>query len=374
MVSLYASDLGASPAMIGVLTSLFAMSALVIAVPVGRWIDTHGARNVIKIGLSSLFAGFMVIAFGQSVPAILIGQGLSGVGFVLVVLATQSALANEGEAEDHSRNYSTLMTVTSAAHLIGPVSFGYMSDHWGFSLAFYAAMVSAAMALAIVPLIFSKSADGIRQANALGGLGQVRLGKRALELMKDPVLSGAIITGALVQFSQDSMITFFPLYAKGLGMSATTTGAILSARAVALLVVRPLLPMIVQRWSKAQVLGHALFWGGLSIISMGFLTSFQALVVAAVAAGATIGLCQPITIAAVAEYAPADSRGLAFSLRTSGNRVGQTISPLFLGLFAGPIGAAAALWIGGGVMTSGALLVWRRWQSIAPSQNRAADD
>jgi len=374
IVSLYASELGASSVMIGSLSSLYGLIALLFAVPAGRWIDRKGGQTVTKVGMALQVVGYLLIAFGRSIPAIFVGQGISGLSFVLVVLGIQATIADEGNPEDHARNFATFTTVVSLAHLVGPISFGYISDHGGFPMAFTGASAGAVIALALTLLFFPKDLKGNRRKKALEQQPDGSLLRQSLDLMKDSVLAGAIITGALVQFAQDALITFFPLYAKDLGMSATAIGAILSARAVSLLVVRPLLPLITRRWSRAQVLGHALFWGGISTILMGVLTSFNGLIIAVIAAGATIGISQPLTMAAVAEFAPLRARGLALSLRMSGNRLGQTISPLVLGIFSGPIGPAAALWMSGSVLASGSLVVWRRWRSISRTPSQAADD
>jgi len=373
IVSLYASELGASSAMIGSLSSIYGLTALLCAVPAGRWIDRQGGQTVTKFGMALQVVGYLLIALGASVPAILVGQGISGVSFVLVVLGIQATIADEGNPEDHARNFATFTTVVSLAHLIGPISFGYVADHGGFRLAFLGATAATLTTLVLTLLFFPADMQRNRRKKAAEHPPGALL-KQSLDLMKDGILAGVIITGALVQFAQDAMVTFFPLYAKELGLSATATGAILSARAISLLVVRPLLPLIITRWSRAQVLGHALFWGGMSTILMGVLTTFNPLVIAVIVAGATIGIAQPLTMAAVAEFAPPHARGLALSLRMSGNRLGQTISPLVLGIFSGPIGPAAALWISGGVLASGSLVVWRRFRSLVHAPTHAADD
>ncbi|MFI0354211.1 hypothetical protein [Actinomadura sp. 9N407] len=61
------------------------------------------------------------------------------------------------------------------------------------------------------------------------------------------------------------------------------------------------------------------------------------------AAGAGLGVGQPITMSWLAESAPAGLRGRAMSLRLVGNRTGQIILPSGAGLLAAGLGAGGVL-------------------------------
>jgi len=362
IISLYASHLGANSGVIGVMAAIFGVSALIASIPAGRWVDRTGAWTVTKIGLVMQMFSFLPIAYGQSLTAIAVGQAISGVAFVVGVLGLQSALASIGRVEDHSRNYAMYTTAMSVAHLMGPISAGYITDNSGYPTVFYAAAAAAGGAL-ICTLFLRPTAVALTSPKTAAPAEKLALGKEARGLMKNGILASAIIIGALVLFAQDALITFFPVYAKEFGMSATTIGAILSSRAISMLVTRPFLPAMERRWGRAYVLFFALLGGGVCTALMGIFTTFTPLVIAAIAGGATLGLALPITMAAVAEFSPVHLRGLAFSLRLTGNRFGQSVSPLFLGLFAGPAGPAVALWISGGVLAAGSVVIWRRWRA-----------
>jgi MFS family permease len=83
--------------------------------------------------------------------------------------------------------------------------------------------------------------------------------------------------------------------------------------------------------------------------------------VAMAVAGATLGIMQPMTMSWVAARASADVRGMALSLRITGNRAGQVVIPLAAGSVAAVTGAAGVLAAAGvAVALSAAVVAIRR--------------
>ena len=70
VVSLYALDLGAGAAQVGILAALFAVFPLLLAVQVGRISDRYGVRMPIALGGLAMAAGLLLPFLGGGLPAL----------------------------------------------------------------------------------------------------------------------------------------------------------------------------------------------------------------------------------------------------------------------------------------------------------------
>jgi MFS family permease len=94
---------------------------------------------------------------------------------------------------------------------------------------------------------------------------------------------------------------------------------------------------------------------GASGVAMALLplpVSLAAVFVAVVVMGFGLGVCQPATLAWLAEIAPPGLRGRVMSLRLVGNRFGQVVVPSGIGLVAAGLGAAGVLWVTAGTLVA----------------------
>jgi MFS family permease len=70
--------------------------------------------------------------------------------------------------------------------------------------------------------------------------------------------------------------------------------------------------------------------------------------------GFGLGVCQPATLAWLAEITAPGMRGRVMSLRLVGNRFGQVVVPTGFGLVAAGLGASGVLWVTAGALTAAA--------------------
>lgn len=363
IVSLHAEALGAEPLFVGVLASVYGLSGLAFTVPVGNWIDRWGGFTMARWGAVLAIGGLLLTA-APNVYAISAAQVLTGIAFTFAALGSQASTAAMGTAAEHTRNYAIYSTVVSAAHLLGPMLFGFVSDAAGYALAFVcaAAICLLGACLPQPPGLGAAPAAQRATTHSITGL----LANRSLVL--------AIIIGMVVLLTQDVLVSFFPLYASALGLSAGVTGLILSGRSLAQLIVRPFLGYAVNRWGRPRLLFFCMLTGGVCIAAMGWLESALGLALASLSLGLTIGLAQPSTMAMVAEVAPRDALGLALSLRMAGTRLGQALGPVLLGFVAGPLGPAVALWVSGGMLSVSAYLATAQARSAGAAGAADAAD
>lgn len=354
-VSLYLLSRGAPPMVLGLVVSLYSVGALLLSLPIGRFIDRIGGRNATLIGTLGTGVCFLPVVLWDSIPSMAVVQALTGVFFLVGIIGSQHGVAAVADQNgEYARGYGLLTMSVSVGQMLGPGIMGFMVDHFGYGSAmFLAAMLSM---VAGVLMLFTGQGAGSRKREAEPG-GQL-LGE-AVGLMRDPAIRAIIVTGTIVLFAQDAIMSFFPLYTGGLGMSATETGLILFARGLALVTLRPFMGVMVERFGQVPLLNGSLLGGAVATGLLGFFDTMPTLLITAVLAGLAIGLAQPLTMVMVTEATPREQRGLALSLRMTGNRIGTSVSPVIQGMVVAPLGAGAPLWLSGLVMVLGSRLVVR---------------
>lgn len=114
------------------------------------------------------------------------------------------------------------------------------------------------------------------------------------------------------------------------------------------------------RFSRRSLLLTCLFGAGITlIIPPLFIQHFWIAAALLAVGGFLLGLGQPLTMTMITTSVPSNWRGSALAVRLTGNRLGQVVLPLLAGVFAAPLGPAAAVWMCCGVLLiSGAEKVW----------------
>ncbi|HEX5129183.1 MAG TPA: MFS transporter, partial [Usitatibacter sp.] len=107
-ISLNALSLGASPLVVGVMMSLFALLPMLLGVPAGRLVDRIGVR-------APLLASTVAVALSIAIPAIVPGMAslyvaAAGVGtaFMLFHIAVQHAVGQGSDVLARKENFGWL--------------------------------------------------------------------------------------------------------------------------------------------------------------------------------------------------------------------------------------------------------------------------
>lgn len=114
----YATRYGASAALVGLLVSSFSVAQLAAAPAWGRLSDRLGRRPAILAGLAVSTLAYVVFAFAQSVPMLLLSRLVQGVGGGTIGVV-QAYVADASPPEQRTKAIGWLTTVTSLGWLSG---------------------------------------------------------------------------------------------------------------------------------------------------------------------------------------------------------------------------------------------------------------
>lgn len=357
-VPLFALELGASPAQIGLLISLGFVLPLFLAMPLGGLVDRRGSRGLITISCAVTALVPLLVWAWPTLTALGILRIVTGVTQLLLVVAAQRHVATLGRGQAAERSFGWFSTFQSGGQLLGPLIGGFLLDFLGAGSSFMVAGVLAAAATVVARFI-RRGGDGgdTGRLRPYGSAGEIR------SLLGNYGVRMAILLSCGVLFAQGVRQSFLPVYLEQLSYAATTIGLLISLRALVSMLVRPFMPAIVRRLGgRAPAAFGMVLLLAVGLGATAFIESFTPLAIAAMMVGVGSGITQPLSIVTITDYVPRNRLGFALGLRLTGNRLAQALSPLLIGLvaeFAGIpwafIAAAAAL-----LVTAGIILKWRR--------------
>jgi MFS family permease len=168
------------------------------------------------------------------------------------------------------------------------------------------------------------------------------------------------------------------VWLEALGYSATTIGAILTAGAVAAVVIRPFMPVVSRACGgTARTLVVAMALVSVAVGVLGAVNSVAAFMALGVIGGAGTGFGLPLTIVAVARNVVGRHRGAALGLRLSFNRAANLVAPVAVGAILDATGFGVGFAVAGAILAGLTVLAaaWvpRYERTESEAMARAAD-
>ena len=249
-VSLYALEMGAGSAAVGVLAALFATFPLLLAVHAGRISDRFGVRYPMACGAATMAAGLALPLAGGGLPALFLTPALVGLGHIFFHVSVHNLVGALGDAEARTRNFATFALGSSIAAFIGPSLAGFAIELAGFAAAF---AVLAVVALLSGVAVLARSFPGRITTH------EDKAPRSAFDLLAIPGLRRTLLMSGVTLTGIELFSFYLPVYGRSIGLSASVIGMILSSYAVAGFIVRSFMPRLAQRFTEIGVLTGSLF-------------------------------------------------------------------------------------------------------------------
>lgn len=361
LVPLAAHQIGAGTALVGLVTGIFGLLPLLLAVPLGRLSDRSGAGRLAAAG-AGLMALCTVALLVPTVPELVLAQALRGLGQVGLMIGMQgfvAALIPSGRRREVA--YGTFVLAVSVGQLAGPAIGGWVSQRAGLTVAFTtaAALAAAAGLIGLGPAWMDGRLRRVPAASAAaGGEPPAKLAD-AFKLLADQQVRGAVTASCCVMLTTAIATSFYPLYLAQRGIPIATIGLLLALRGAAACLGRPLLPIFIRSGGRWRSLRWCLWAAGLATVATPLSVALLPLAVESMFVGLAMGISQPITMAVMADSVGEARRGEALSLRIGANRLLQFSGPLGLGLI-GEHAGLAATFVAGGLLPVAALFGLRQ--------------
>jgi predicted MFS family arabinose efflux permease len=331
-VSLYALELGAGAAAVGVLAALFAVFPLLLAVQAGRISDRFGVRIPIVCGALIMAGGLGLAVATRELAWLFLCPALLGLGHIFFHVSIHNLVGSLGSDAARTRNFSTFALGSSTAAFIGPSLAGFAIELGGFRAAFMILAFAAALPALYVLLHRSLIPAQVRHE-------EEEQAKSAFDLLAIPALRRTLIMSGVTLTGIELFSFYLPIYGRSIGLSPAVIGMVLSSYAVAGFIVRSFMHRLASRYTEVGVLTGSLFLAAVAYFVVPGLADGALLAGAAFALGLALGSAQPLTIILTYNHAPAGRSGEALGMRIMANKVTQIAVPLAFGGFGAALGA-----------------------------------
>ncbi len=349
--------------LVGSFGALYALFPLILAIPLGRWINQFGEGRFISFG--TLLIAVSTVALGSTQNRVLMVflVAMLGTAQLLCMAGAQALFANRTPRTKYESYFGYYTFSAAMGQLIGPLIGATVSGSGGVlprstSHAFYASALIALLGL--VPLAFGMPMKPTIDQSAKSS----REGASLNRLLSNPGMLVAMYASLAVSSTVDVLVVFLPVFGKERGFSSGAVGAILALRAASSMLSRVNLGKI-----TALVGYFRLLVGSIALSSVACVVALYArtpilLGIVILVAGFSLGVGQPMTMAWVSRISRDDERSFAISIRLAGNRLGQFILPALAGLISGIFGVGSVFIVLSLLMSSSTPFIIKEARSI----------
>ncbi|MBB3049208.1 MFS family permease [Prauserella isguenensis] len=358
LVSYRVLELGGHGVALGVITALFSLLPLIVAVPVGRAVDNGHPAGMLRAGVFLTVGALLVIAVSGDLVVLAIGNVLLGFAQILVTVAGQGFIPLLSASDQLDRRFAGWALATSIGQTAGLPVAGLVTSAGsgpGGVATTPGLLALAGLAVLAVPSTLLMPVVGSAAARA----GQHGEAQSVPTMLRTPGMRAAMFSSLVVLTSMDVLAAFLPVLGHQHGFGVLTVTVLLMMRTGAAIVSRSFLPALLRkvhrRWmllaatlcsavpmALIPVVPHPVVIGGFLVI-VGFLW----------------GVGQPLTMSWVVSLVTERSRASALSLRLTGNRLGQVLVPLGAGAIAGVAGVGGVFLVTAVLLGTSGGLTWR---------------
>ena len=353
---------GYSPAAVGVLLALFAITQVFLSLPAGRFVDRHGLKRpmgfaivaaAIGSGLAVIFPVFPVLCLS----AVMTG-GATGVASIAMQRHVGRAAA---DATELKKVFSWLAIGPAISNFIGPFSAGLLIDYAGVWLGGQAADTNgfrgAFLLMALLPLVtWLWIRPTTEHPPVIVHHGAAP--KKAWDLLRMPMMRRLMGVNLVLAACWDVHTFVVPVMGHGMGFSASVIGAILGAFAVSATLIRVVLPLVASRIHEWAVLAGAMVWTALLFAIYPLLTTPLAMGICSVLLGLGLGCVQPMVMSTLHQITPEARHGEALGLRLVAINGASVVMPILFGSLGTVVGVSMVFWVVGAAVGLGARLGW----------------
>jgi len=347
VVSLYALELGAGAATIGILIGLYALFPTLLSVASGRLLDRVGYLPPIAWGSAGVIGGLLVPVLMPDMIGLVISAALLGLSNVYFIVPMQSLVNRIATGADRARNVANFSLAVSIGQLVGPVLAGFLIDAIGHRFSY---LVLAMLPLGTLAMLYRMRDALPPKPGADGPVEKPDL----LGMLSNRGLRPIFITSAIAVASFDLYSFFLPIYGHSIGLSASAIGLVLGTFAAAAFVIRAIMPWLIKRIGEAGLLVRSLLLSGIAYLLFPFVSSVWLLALLSFVLGLGVGCGQTLTMMMCYNRAPPGRSGEALGVRfTIVNLTHMTI-PVLFGTMGAALGLLFVFWAKGALLVGSA--------------------
>jgi len=328
LIPKFADSLGAPSSMIGVITSIFTITALAIKPVSGPMIDTYQKKWVLFGAILIILSSFIIYSMAHSLRTVIIARLIHGVGMGFTASTCLSIASNALPEDKLAQGIGYFSLGQAMISAIGPAIGLSLQSRYGFNRTF--AVCACMMGLSGLLVLRMKALP----VSSPKKLNITLNGMFAME---------AIIPATLQMFfamSYGTISSFLVLYAQN-SRGVENIGFWFTVNAVCMLVSRPVFGRLSDKYGLHRVMPPAILMFGLSLFTISVSTNIYMFLVSAVINSWGYGAIMPANQALAMKCVSPDRRGVGANTNFVGMDLGFFTGPAVSGILVSRFGYSA---------------------------------
>lgn len=317
LIPKFAEHLGATATVVGMVSGIFAVTALSVRPIVGPATGYFKKNLLLAVSVGIFALAYICFGLSHNIPMIIVGRLLQGIGMGFlapVLLALASDALPSGKLASGIGIYSLGQAIAAA---IGPTIGLELSNVIGYNNTFLLGVV--VMGFVFVLSLRLKSEKPVR--------------KEKFKISIDNMIAVEVIVPAIIMFflggTYSCIGAFIVLYGEANGVDKI--GLFFTAYAVFLLISRPFSGKIADKYGMDKVVIPGILIYALSFILVSFSHSLPMFMLAGAVSSFGYGICYPSMQTICMKLVSKERRGVAGNTSYIGVDIGFLITPILAG-------------------------------------------
>ena len=363
---------GYSPAAVGFLLALFALTQVFLSLPAGRYADRHGLKRPLAISVTVASIGAGAAVMFPIYPVLCFAALCSGGASGSALIALQRHVGREAKDQVMLRKmFSWLAIGPAASNFLGPFLAGLLIDYEGGEAASDVGFRAAFLLLALLPLsawLWVRTLQETKPEPKPAGSKK----STAWDMLQSQGFRRLLLMNWALSSCWDVHTFVVPILGHERGLSASAIGSILGAFAIAAAAVRLLIPFVSERITEWKVVMTAMIGACMLFCIYPLMPSALAMMACSVCLGFVLGSVQPMVMSMIHMVTPAHRQGEALGLRMMAINGSSVVMPMLFGSIGTVVGVGALFWAVGGVVGACSRLPWLLGQQDLPALKHQA--
>lgn len=330
LLAKYADALGATPAVVGLVTSMFSITSLFFKIISGPAIDTFNKKHVLIGAMSIFMVAFLGYSFSRTVTMLMIFCLIQGIGQSFTVACLLALATDTLPKESFGIGIGYFSLGQTVCQAIAPTISLKLLQVLGYAWTY---RVGACIILCSI-LISSQIKLDFRRT-------------KEFQIHADQIIAKEALFPAVLMFfltmTYATVNSFLIIYAEGVGVPEISLYFTVSA--LALLITRPMVGKLTDQFGFVKVAIPSFLFAALTFFIISWSTSLAGFLLAGAVSALGYGACQPAIQALCMKSTPKEHRGAASVTSFIGSDTAILVGPFVAGLVAESQGGyTAAMW------------------------------
>lgn len=338
LLPFYAEKYGATPLIVGLLSTLFALCQLISGPFLGAASDRIGRKPLLLISQFGTLIGFLVLGFASSLWMVFLSRIIDGATAGNLSVA-QAYISDVTEPKNRAKAFGIIGIAFGLGFLIGPAISGFLSQY-GYQYPAFAAAALSATSILTTHLLLPNVKPDLQTETGPGGKRLSVLDWKAyLRFFRRPELASLLNRFFLFCMAFSLFVSGFALFAErrytwnGLPYGPKEVGYVFAyAGLLGIILQGGLIGRLVKRFGEERLARVGFLTAAIGYAGLGFTGHVADMLIVNTIASFGNGVLRPALSSLISQNSGRLEQGTVMGLTQSLNSVAQIIAPLIGGL------------------------------------------